>query len=666
LITTTIVEYIQEQLELLGEDIALSSAATDTVRTLEGLRANVVIKWLDPMTFDDSVDAPRFGANADFNAFFGDGWEGTPIYGGSSSAGYLWTNFEYVSGNAADLGAAPDDHQLNLARFLRDRGVLEIDPSDDAAWEQTEVDLSVDWHKKQMGGGWLRIVKDPATGEWAPDLAAADNKRFDATSATQLLVTGMTLSATAHDDDGNALPAGVVPGLQGNCSGGQTPWGTVITAEENVQGYYGDLEPWWTSQQAFIPGQGADSGAAIAFDFSPTASGDFGRSSNPNALQQRDYYSFVSEIDPTAAADEYYGKNTAGVGHQKIGAIGRGHWENVAIAVNTDFELVDDQPIVMYAGDDRRSGRIYKFVSEDDWTSDMTRAETRDLLTSGDLYVAHFADLFNAGTGLTIGSGDTPTEEEPGNGVWIHLSTSNTDQDAPNAAALGAGTKVGAALTSNTWNGMGGFASQNDVLRALFTASAKIGIRELNRPEDIEWNPFDKKIYLAFTNHSRRVALDEDGVLFDPATHATESPLRDDPLGAVFVMEEGDPDDPGASLAFTFYSAWNGTSGQGPLDAANPDNVMIDPQGNVWFGTDGNFGTNGTADAIYYLDREEGRAIRVVAAPSNAEATGPALTPDGKTLFFNVQHPGEGQFSSWPNGSAYGPLSALVAVTVAP
>ena len=37
-----------------------------------------------------------------------------------------------------------------------------------------------------------------------------------------------------------------------------------------------------------------------------------------------------------------------------------------------------------------------------------------------------------------------------------------------------------------TWNGIGGFPTDNDVLGALFTAGNKIGVEELNRPEDIE------------------------------------------------------------------------------------------------------------------------------------------------------------------------------------
>jgi secreted PhoX family phosphatase len=204
---------------------------------------------------------------------------------------------------------------------------------------------------------------------------------------------------------------------------------------------------------------------------------------------------------------------------------------------------------------------------------------------------------------------------------------------------------------------MGGFDSDDLVRSVLFTAGNKIGVRELNRPEDLEYNPFDSNVYIAFTNHNRTTMLNNNGVLGGGT-------LRPDRSGAVFVLDEA-----GATLAtsstFTFYAAWLGVRDQGtddPFVGSCPDNVVIDPEGGVWFGTDGNPGNNGRADSVYYLDLAESKAYRVASAPSDAESTGPAFTPDGNTLFFNVQHPGEGRYSTWPNDSKYGPLSSLVAV----
>jgi len=455
----------------------------------------------------------------------------------------------------------------------------------------------------------------------------------------------------------------------------------VITAEENVQYYYGDLEACWSSSQKFLVGTGFDPGANINPVTEPSTTGDFSKISDPNGRHRRDFYGYLAEIDPGQVGTEYDGKTTPGIGHKKIGQMGRARWESMAFAVDDAWALVPGQPIVAYGGDDRQGGRIYKLVTTGNYTAGMTRAQTRALLDDARLYAAQFTGL-DVTTGKTmVATGMAPTEAAPGMGQWIELSVDST-AIAPNAAALGDATKtVGAALQDVSWNGIGGFPSDDDVRRALFTVSAKIGIMELNRPEDVEWNPRDPsgtpRVYVAFTNHNRRTQLDQNGVLRDPATHAA-SPSRADTTGTIHAIEETNAANPGASMTFTFREVWQGTEGQGDFDASCPDNVMIDREGGVWFGTDGNFDVNSRADAIYYLDLDPahkagqpgittpsfGLAFRVVAVPSDAEATGPALTPDMGTLFVSVQHPGEDAYSNWPYGGA--PLSSVVAFSFQP
>ena len=74
-------------------------------------------------------------------------------------------------------------------------------------------------------------------------------------------------------------------------------------------------------------------------------------------------------------------------------------------------------------------------------------------------------------------------------------------------------------------------------------------------------------------------------------------------------------------------------------------------------------GANASADTVR----------RFLVGPKDCEITGIAVTPDGKTLFFNVQHPGEdGSLASpssrWPASQAnpsatQRPRSATVVVT---
>ena len=653
-----------------GVQFPLANAATDNVRAIAGLSTNVVVSWLDPLTFDRSHAAPRFGANNDYIAFFGDQWNeeagAPPQWRGSGTSAWLWVNHESISNDFPTPTTAPTGQHLTLAMFLAAEKALANEVTSNR-WSDADLTTYVREAKRQVGGSWFHVMQDPASGKWQIN-RGAEAVRYDATSKTLVRLTGISPLDADHDDDGLPLPRGVVSGIMSDCSGGQTPWGTVITAEENVQDFYGDMEVFWTSEQKLVRGAGADPGSPIMFDTRPSPTSLFGSSPDRKTHHAKDLYGYLVEIDPGRAPDEYEGRNAAGVGHKKIGAMGRARWENTSFAVDASWKLLPNEPIVMYAGDDRRSGRVYKFVSKNFYREGMTRAETRALLDEGKVYAAHFAGLDNT-TGVTmLATGEAPTEASPGIGQWIELGTASKAV-APNAAALGeAGKTVGEALSDMDYNGLGGFLSDDDVRRALFTASAKVGIMELNRPEDVEYNPRDPsgtpRVYVAFTNHGHKTQLDQEGKLVDPTRHERASVKRADMIGNVFAMQEADPKSPGASTTFTFVRVWAGTNATGPYDAANPDNIMIDREGGVWFGTDGNFAQNETAEAIYFLDLDRahaagaagvatptlGKAFRVVALPSDAEATGPALAADMRTLFVSVQHPGDHVWSAWPHG----------------
>ncbi len=661
-----------------GVRFPLENATTDTVRQIPGLSRDVIVKWLDPLTADDSGTSPRYGANNDYIAYFGEGWDSdwaggrtgsAPQFGGSPSEGWIWSNHEYISNDAPTATSAPTGQHLTLARFLKFFGILTNDVESDT-WSQADLDEYIRNWKKQVGGSWIKVARS-ASG-WKVDTAAA-NRRYDATGGTLLKVTGFEISPGNTDDRGRPLPEGVVAGINSDCSGGQTPWGTVITAEENVQDSYGDLETCWTDNQVFVEGAGFDPGADISPTLEPSASSDFGSISNPDERNKRDYYGFLVEMDPGQDPGNYYESVKTpggdGLGHRKIGSMGRARWENVTLVVDGNWKLISGKKIVMYGGNDRRSGRVYKWVSRDAYRDGMNRGQVRALLDEGDLYVAHFADLDNT-TGVNLAGTDRPpAEDSPGRGRWIRMSVDNDRDVAPNAPALGAGKKVGEALKDVGWNGIGGFPNDNFVRMALFTAANKIGVMELNRPEDLEWNSKDPsgspRLYVVFTKNGKPTALKNDGVRWpsEETVPLKDRFVRPDPVGSIFVVSEENPRSPEDSLSFTFHAVFVGTEGAGPFDAANPDNAMIDRDGGVWFGTDGNYGKNGTADALYYLDLDRsnsegrqgvvnptyGKAFRVAAGPSDSEVTGPAFNSNMDTVFLNVQHPGEEDApSSWP------------------
>lgn len=654
--------------DVLKAGFPVASDSSDSVRTLVGARQDLVVSWLDPLSAGEG--GPRFGANCDYIAYFGDGWDEAgfenhgPMFNGRGNAGWIWVNHEYVSNDAPTLTSAPNGQALTFARFLRERGVLGNDV-DGATWEQADVDKFLRSTKRELGGSWLRIRQDPHSGAWSVD-PSAPARRYDATSDTLLRVTGYNVKNIAKDDTGKPLPRygrdQVVPGIMGDCAGGVTPWGTIISAEENVQDYYGDLEDCWSGRD-FVEGVGFDPGANIGangkLDLSASSASYFGAISREVERHERDNYGFLCELDPGQDSTRYYNPET-GDGHRKLGALGRARWESASFAVDTNWSLVEGKPITIYAGNDRRGGRIYKWVSSEHYRAVMTRAQVRALMDKGTLYVAHFADLDNA-TGYQLVGGEVPTPERPGKGTWIELSVHNTTQVAPNAGSGSApegwqmkgGTSVGIALQDVNWNGIGGFTNDDDVLRTLYTAACKIGVRELNRPEDIEYNPYDGRVYVAFTNNDKDVALDSRGVRFSSAQGkpgSTEArPKRDDKVGSIFAIEEtGD--------GFRYWRVWRGSKGEGAFDIACPDNLLVDDRGGVWFGTDGNYGVNGTADGFYYLDWNgvtnggTRQAFRVAAVPADAECTGPCFSSDLRSLFLSVQHPGESPNvpSNWP------------------
>ncbi|RME32952.1 MAG: DUF839 domain-containing protein, partial [Deltaproteobacteria bacterium] len=461
--------------------------------------------------------------------------------------------------------------------------------------------------KRQLGGSWFRVVQDAQSGVWRVD-RSAPNRRYDATSRTLLAVIGQTLHSPDHDDfSGAVLTDTVVSGTLANCSGMQTPWGTILSAEENAQSFYGDLEQAWSGDNRFIPGVGFDPGGSITPDFAAHPLSLFGGNPDAYGLHNRDIYGYLVEVDPDAPPNQFY-RSVAdggdGVGQRKLGGLGRARWEDVTFALDASGNLIDGQPIVLYASQDRSSGRIYKWVSKTPFIQGMSRAQIRSLLDEGTLYVAHFQDL-DYDTGWTV-QGVALTEDNPGQGRWIELSLASQDI-APNATALGhSGTTVGEALQDMTWNGIGGFSTDNDVRVALFTAANKIGVAELNRPENLLWNAKDPggeaRLYIAFTGHTRRVALDAEGLLYDPETQETTAPTRSDRVGSIFVLREQNPIHPADSHRFSYFAIWRGSEGTTPFAATNPDNLMVDAEGGLWFTTDGNRRVNGTDDGLYYLD----------------------------------------------------------------
>lgn len=452
----------------------------DALTLPTGYRYQVLAPWGEKFT----NDGREIGFNHDYVGYFPiDMLEG----GQSSTEALLTINHEYA--NALFVGG----------------NTKERTPAQVKA-EMEAVGVSV-----------VRVRREGSEWKVVPD---ARNRRIDA--LTDIELTG-PVRGTAP-----VKGATMVKGSVGNCSGGQTPWGTLLTCEENVDGY-------------------AKAWAGSGYE----------------AMHQ----GWVTEIDPFDPA--WTPKKRTGMG--------RFRHENVAITVAADGRVVG------YMGDDMQDACVYKFVSRGRYNP-ADRAANLKLLEDGDLYVANF-----------------------GNGSWVLL---DYDRNPKLKDAKGA-------------DGKALFGSQADVLADARASALAVGGTPVDRPEDIEIHPRTGEVYVALTNNSKH------GNYF----------------GQIIKFREAKDD----AAATTFL--WEVFAVGGPQSGfASPDNLVFDPYGNLWMVTDNSDlasnpikGFHGN-NAMFFFATEgpdAGKAQRFAVGPVDAEMTGPVWSPDGKTLFLSIQHPGE-------------------------
>jgi len=194
------------------------------------------------------------------------------------------------------------------------------------------------------------------------------------------------------------------------------------------------------------------------------------------------------------------------------------------------------------------------------------------------------------------------------------------------------------------------FKSQLEMLVRCSEAAQIAGGTKLDRPEGCTIDPETRAIYLNCTNNIP----------------------KDRPFGSIHKFVEKNDFD---SLEFSssVYLLGGELSG-----IACPDNIAIDRKGNLWITSDMSedkigkdpykkFGNN----ALFYVPTKgthAGEAFKVAQAPIDAELTGPCFSPDGKTLFLSVQHPGGSSkyidklTSHWPEGGNNIPKPSVVAI----
>jgi len=341
-------------------------------------------------------------------------------------------------------------------------------------------------------------------------------------------------------------------------------------------------------------------------------------------------FGWVVEIDP----------NDPGSTPVKHTALGRFKHESATV------QVAGDGRVVLYMGDDERFDYIYKFVSRGTikpGTSGLARRHNMALLDDGTLYVARFT---GDSPGEIDGSGRLPADGEfDGTGEWLPLASGDRSF-VPGMSA-------------------------EEVYVYTRLAADKVGATTMDRPEDIEANPVNGRVYAELTNNSQRGAAGR-------AAADEANPRNGNKHGHVLELEPGGDH---TSTRFTWrvflvcgdpaapdtYFAGFDKSQVSPITC--PDNVAFDRHGNLWIATDSTnaLGINDGLYAVPVDGPERGRAKLFLTVPRGAETCGPVV--GDRLVTVCVQHPGEvdgasadSPASHWPDGGASQPRPAVVAV----
>jgi secreted PhoX family phosphatase len=562
----------------------ISLTKEDDIIVPEGYAYQVILRWgdailpgasdLDMNHQNGTTQAQQFGYNCDFVGYFP-----LPLYPSKNpNRAILTVNHEYTD------------------PMLMFPGYVVGQPTKD------QVDAELAAH----GMSFVEVRNQGGTDGWAYVMDSKLNRRITGETLCEITgpAAGHPLLKTSEDSTGKW-----VRGTLNNCAGGKTPWGTVLTCEENFNQYFanrnslptGDVK---TAHTRYGLPAGATSrrweNVYPRFDL---------------ALEPNEPFRFgwVVEIDPYDPASI----------PKKRTALGRFKHEGATTI------FAKDGRVVVYSGDDERFDYIYKFVSAGRYNP-TNRAANFSLLDHGTLYVAKFND--------------------DGTGEWLPLVHGFGPLTAAN-----------------------GFLDQGDVLINTRRAADLIGATKMDRPEDIEANPRTGKVYSLMTNNTARTLAQVDAAnprannIWGHVIEQTEA--GGDNGATTFTWEIfikcGDPSAPGHDTYFAGYDQ----SQVSPISA--PDNLVFDGNGDCWIATDGlqnGLVGNDGVFAVPVEGPERGYLRQFMSSPIEAEICGPEFNPDYTTLFVAIQHPGEGSrstnpadlLSTWPDGDV--PKPSVVAI----
>ncbi|ATE59451.1 PhoX family protein [Thauera sinica] len=618
--------------------LAIGGRVADVVAVPAGYTAKLLVSWGDPIAIGGvpfkadasntaAEQALQYGMHTDGMHFFPFSSRGQVL----SDRGLLCANNEYTheailfpAGQTGSdvLGGGYTIEKARKSQSAHGVSIVEI---------------------RRVGSNWTVV----ANSIYGRRLTSNTPMRLSGPAAGHALLKANehVITPTGTTPTGNQTDGYVANGTINNCAHGITPWGTYLTCEENWNGNFGSTTGSVNTNVATEIGK-------LNNRYGLSASGNgyrwhtvdprFDISVNPN---EPNLFGWVVEVDPFSPT------NTP----VKRTALGRFKHESAQYVVDSANNLA------FYQGDDERNEYIYKFVASGKFNP-TNRAANLDLLDSGVLYVAKFnADL---------------------TGEWIALLP----------GTIGAG---GVALRDNpNFSGADDAEVLAKILIKTRMAADAVGATMMDRPE---WtgarprvNGYDEiEVYCTLTNNNRRDPSTSINVNKPDGSTAAGSarppvdaanPSENNIYGHIIRWRETGK----SVLATTFTwdlfvqagdtqtaktpNSTNDFKGNivadpyGSADFGAPDGLWFDWFGRLWVQTDqigdgsGDW-VNIGANSLSCADPNTKEFRRFLTGPNRCEVTGITMTPDGKTLFVGIQHPGEdspatdpAQYSTWPAG----------------
>jgi secreted PhoX family phosphatase len=584
-------------------------AVEDRLTVPEGFQSQLLAAW------GDRLGDSRFGFNNDHLGFV----QHAP------DLASMTVNFEYISAvpwvqGFAEVVGRPLPFAALVTALQSSDGVVDCTalPAGDRLLQQ--IRTVADEAMTDLGIGVMTLQRD-GQGQWERAQAPQDRRITGISGLNepdqQLLSTGPA-SAVFRASNRQGYDDGLgdrIVGTFANCGGGTTPWGTVLSAEENFQSQvpepvYADGSAAAPSERPFVCKDGKLGGLGNVY----------GLAGNK--------YGWMVEVDPTSA-DQSAVKHTA---------LGRFRHEAVAVRAEAG------KPLQVYSGCDRRGGHLYRFVSAERVETVQDKRNSR-LFEAGELQVARFrAD--GSGEWLAVTPDAVIDPFRPSRfsdadlGCPVELPHRDRSQAGAELFREDAAVEDYCrrfATLSDLYRGEGE-ALQGAILVDAHLAASAIGATPTARPEDTKIDPISGDLLIAFTSGSPG---NTGGA--DPAVFKGPDGQSSWANGWVMRLSESGENDFTWRMAVTGGTPW-----AGGLGFTNPDNVALDRKGNLWIVTDRSmrasagdvFGNN----SCWFVPRSgngEEQAACFATGPMECEVTGVCLDQAEASLFLAVQHPGE-------------------------